>query len=102
MDNINFLSNFNHYEIYFILYLILINFISFSVFGLDKYKARKKKNRISEANLIFLSLIGGGLGALFAMLIFKHKSSKKLFYLGIPLITLLNKVLELFILNSIK
>lgn len=96
------LSKLNTHEIYFITYLVLINLISFLVYGVDKKKAKNKQWRIPESTLIFLSLIGGGLGGLIAMVIFKHKLSKKLFYIGLPIIIIINKIVELAIFNLLR
>ncbi len=65
-------------------------------------KAEKKRWRISENTLIILGLLGGSTGILIGMVMFKHKLSKKKFYIGIPLILILNKILELTILNYIN
>lgn len=61
-------------------YLIVINIFSFLCYGIDKWKAVTKRNRISERNLFFLSIIGGSLGALFGMFFFRHKIRKFRFY----------------------
>ena len=96
------LWNFNNKELYFILYLLIINLLAFITFALDKRKAMKKDFRVPEATLLFLSLLGGGLGGLMAMVIFKHKLSKKLFYIGLPVIIISNIIIELMIINYIK
>lgn len=96
------LSNFNSQEIYFLAYLLLINIITFISYGIDKSKARNKSWRISEFTLIFISIIGGGLGGLVAMVVFKHKLSKKSFYIGLPLIIILNAIVELIIFNYLR
>ncbi len=44
-----------------------------------------------------LSILGGASGSLIGMIVFHHKISKKKFYIGIPLIFLLNKIIELII-----
>jgi len=62
-----------------ILYLLTINTISFLIYGLDKYKAIKSKQRISEKNLHTLSFLGGFIGSIFAMLFFRHKIKKPKF-----------------------
>lgn len=97
-----FLSNFNTYEFYLLVYILGINLLTFIVYGVDKIKAKNKSYRIQEITLILLSLIGGGVGALMAMVVFKHKLSKKLFYIGIPMIIILNKIFQLALLNYIK
>ena len=69
-----------------IIYLIIINIVSFVAYGCDKFKARKGKFRISEKSLLMLALFGGCIGALFGMHLFRHKTRKIKFVLGIPLI----------------
>lgn len=96
------LSNFNNQEIYFLGYLILINIITFIAYGVDKSKSRNKQWRIPESTLIFLGLIGGAIGGLMAMVIFKHKLSKKSFYMGLPLIIVLNIIMELVIFSYLR
>lgn len=96
------LANFNNFELYLLLYIVGINIFTFIIYGLDKRKARKQSYRISELTLILLGLIGGALGGLMAMVIFKHKLSKGLFRLGIPIIIIVNKITELLIFNYIK
>lgn len=96
------ISNFNSKEISFLVYLICINIVAFVLFGVDKRKAEKKDRRISESFLLGISALGGATGALIGMIIFKHKSSKKKFYIGVPFLLLLSKIIELNIFNYIK
>ena len=70
-------------------YLLIINIITFIIYGIDKYKSIKHKYRISEATLIILAIIGGSIGAFFGMIIFHHKTKKKKFIITIPIIMLL-------------
>ncbi|OCK50943.1 hypothetical protein BA768_03930 [Chryseobacterium sp. CBo1] len=60
-------------------FLLIINLITFIIFSLDKWKATKHKRRISEFNLLILTFFGGTVGAISAMLIFRHKISKRSF-----------------------
>ena len=80
----------------FLYYLIVINIVTFLVYGIDKRKAmsqRKVKtkqgySRISEATLLMLAVIGGSIGALLGMKIWHHKTMHKKFKFGLPLILL--------------
>lgn len=70
-------------------YLLIINIITFTLYGIDKYKSIKHKYRISERTLIILPIIGGPLGALLGMFTFHHKTKKKVFIILIPIILLI-------------
>lgn len=96
------LSEFNDMEKIVVLYLVVINILSFAAMGMDKSKAKKHKYRISEGGLIALSVIGGAIGSLVGMVGFRHKTSKKKFYVGIPIIYVFNQIMILFIFNIIK
>lgn len=69
---------------YFQIYLLLINCISFVVFGFDKLQSLRNNtnsNRIRERTLLIIVLIGGTLGGLLAMVFLKHKIKKVSFIL---------------------
>lgn len=74
---------------YFILYLILINAAAFILYGIDKKRAREGRWRIPEKILFGMAVIGGGAGALAGMSFFHHKTRKPRFYIGVPLLLLL-------------
>lgn len=78
--------------------LILINAITFVVYGIDKAKAVKGAWRIPERVLIGLAACGGGVGALLGMIIWHHKVRKPLFYIGVPAI-LIAEVIVAFIIR---
>ena len=80
-----------------VLYLIVVNILTFLVFGIDKRKARKGRWRIPEATLIGLSAAGGSIGALLGMHLFRHKTQKRKFTLGIPAILIIQAVLAYFL-----
>jgi uncharacterized membrane protein YsdA (DUF1294 family) len=67
-------------------YLIVINIVTFFVYGIDKIKAKRGSWRISEATLLILAIIGGSIGALFGMNVWHHKTQHKKFKYGLPLI----------------
>lgn len=72
-----------------VIYLILINFIAFLSMYIDKKKAIKGKWRIKESTLLILALVGGSVGAIIGMYAFHHKTQKPRFFLGIPIIIVL-------------
>lgn len=86
---------------YLIIYLIAVNLFTYIAFYVDKKKAQKGKRRISEKELLQLSLIGGIIGALFAMKNFRHKTQKKSFYNKIYSILLLYICLILYIIYKL-
>ena len=72
------------------IYLILINILSFILYGLDKYKAIKNKWRIPESVLLSISFLGGGIGSTLGMYAFRHKTKKKKFiFLNLLLLVIL-------------
>ena len=75
-----------------ILYLIIINVVTFVIFGVDKYKAIRQEWRIRESTLLGLALIGGSIGGWLAMYIFHHKTKKVKFFVGIPVILVIQIV----------
>ena len=72
-----------------IIYLIITNLIAFILYGLDKYKAIKNAWRIPESLLLTISFLGGSIGAILGMIIFRHKTKKKSFRIMIPLIIII-------------
>ena len=58
-------------------YLIVINIVTFLVYGIDKGKAKQGSWRISEATLLMLAVIGGTIGALLGMQVWRHKAMHK-------------------------
>jgi len=74
-------------------YLIVINVVTFTVYGIDKLKAKQGSWRISEATLLILAVIGGSFGALFGMKVWRHKTMHKKFKYGLPLILIIQIIL---------
>ena len=78
------------FEKYILIYLIIINLITFIVFALDKIYAIKKKWRYKEVSLLGMCLVGGAIGGFLAMHLFRHKTKKKVFVIGVPLIIIIH------------
>ena len=66
------------------IYLLIINVVTFALYGIDKWKAIHNKWRIREATLLITALIGGSLGAFIAMQMFRHKTKKWYFKYTVP------------------
>ena len=74
---------------YLAYYLLAINAVTFIVYGIDKYKAKKAKWRISEATLLLLAVLGGSIGAWIGMKVWHHKTILKKFIYVLPAILLI-------------
>ena len=78
-------------------YLLAINAVAFIMYGIDKYKAKKAKWRISEATLLLLAVVGGSIGAWMGMKVLHHKTMHKKFKYGIPAILLIQIALMAYL-----
>ncbi|WP_263602893.1 DUF1294 domain-containing protein [Chryseobacterium sp. PET-29] len=77
--------------------IAVISIITFIIFGIDKRKAVKHQRRIPESTLLSLTFLGGTIGALLGMLVFRHKISKRSFLLKFALIVLIQALFIYFI-----
>ena len=66
--------------------LLLINLITFAVYGYDKSCAKRRAWRVPEIRLLLLAAVGGSGGALLAMFLFRHKTKHLKFTIGVPVI----------------
>ena len=82
-------------------YLLAVNIATFFLYGIDKYKAKKGKWRISEATLLLMAVIGGSIGAWGGMRIWHHKTMHKMFTYGIPVIIIFQVALAVYLLTNI-
>ena len=76
-----------------IVWIIIINLLTFILFVDDKKRAVKHKYRISEFTLLTLAFMGGSAGALLAMTLVRHKTKKKVFTVGIRLMLVMHVIL---------
>lgn len=86
--------------IYFIIYLIIVNIVAFLAMFIDKRKAKYGKWRIKEHTLFILALIGGSIGAIIGMYTFRHKIKKARFFIGFPVILIVEILLGFMIYND--
>ncbi len=79
-----------------IIYILLINIIAFLAMWIDKKRAENGEWRISENGLFTLVLLGGGIGGIAGMYVFRHKTKKLKFTIGFPTILILEIVLIIY------
>ena len=96
--NFAFWEFFGKYKI-LIVYLAIINFITFATFAIDKIHAIEGKSRIRILTLIGLAFMGGSVGALLGIYIFRHKTKVDYFTVGIPLIMVMQGAVVFLVMN---
>ena len=73
-------------------YLAVVNVIALAVYGWDKLCAKRGMWRVPEKILLLLAFLGGSVGAMTAMAIFRHKTLHLKFRYGVPLILILQLI----------
>ncbi len=79
-----------------IIYLVAINVIGFFAMLIDKEKAKRGAWRIPEKTLFLITLLGGGIGTIAGMYLFRHKTKKLKFTIGFPVILLTEIALVIY------
>ena len=82
---------------YSLYYLFAVNSLTFLLYGIDKYKAKKGRWRISEATLLTMAAIGGSIGAWAGMRTWHHKTMHKKFKYGIPVTIIMQIALVVYL-----
>lgn len=82
---------------FYIYFSLIINILTFLLFGIDKLKAKLNKWRIPEKILILFCLLGGAFGGISGMLVFNHKTRKPKFYILVPLFFFIHSALLIYI-----
>ena len=80
-----------------LLYLLIINLIGFVMMWSDKRRAKWGKWRIPEQTLFVVTALGGGIGTIAGMYIFRHKTKKLKFIIGLPTLVILEIILIMYI-----
>ena len=80
-----------------IIYLIIINVVGFFAMLIDKEKAKRGSWRIPEKTLFTITLLGGGVGTIAGMYLFRHKTKKLYFTIGFPVILFSEIFLAIYI-----
>lgn len=81
---------------YIMIYIASINIIGFLAMFIDKQKAKYGYWRIPEKTLFILTLLGGGIGTITGMYLFRHKTKKTYFTIGFPAILVIEVILVIY------
>ena len=100
MNEINLQSIFSVKTV--LLYLLIINIIGFLTMFVDKQKAKHGSWRIPEKTLFLITAIGGGIGTITGMYLFRHKTKKLAFTIGLPVLLILDVVLVIYLIIVFK
>ena len=87
----------NGTAIWIIAYVVIANLFGFASMGIDKYRAQNHKWRISEAMLFFFAIIGGSIGSILGMKLFRHKTKHKLVTIGLPIVLIVQIIVILYL-----
>ena len=79
-----------------LLVLVGLNLLAFALYGIDKRKAKRGAWRISEATLLLIAALGGSIGALLGMELFRHKTRHVKFRVLVPLFLILHIALGVY------
>ena len=80
-----------------IAYLVVVNLVAFALMGIDKQKAKKGKYRIPEKTLFLSAILGGSIGAMYGMHLFRHKTKHITFKFGMPIILIVQMLLVIIV-----
>ena len=80
---------------------LLLNLVSFLLFGLDKWEAMHGRWRIPESTLLLSAALGGSTGAFLGMKMFHHKTRKAKFYLGVPALWIIQVILLWYLMHRL-
>ena len=79
-----------------IIYLLIINVIGFLLMGIDKKRAKMMEWRIPEKTFFLITLFGGGVGTIAGMYTFRHKTRKKYFTVGLPVMLIIEIICVIY------
>lgn len=85
-----------------LIYILIINVITFFIMWFDKHEAKIGDWRVPERTLFLLVLLGGGIGGIAGMYVFRHKTRKWYFKIGFPAILIMQIILVIYLKNLYK
>ena len=80
-----------------LIYILIINVITFFMMWFDKHEAKIGDWRVPERTLFLLVLLGGGIGGIAGMYVFRHKTRKWYFKIGFPAILIIQIVFIIYV-----
>jgi len=83
-----------------LIYFVMINVVTFFVYGIDKWKSQHDRWRVPESALLGLAAIGGSVGAWLGMKVWHHKTQHKKFKVGVPVMLLIQIALVVWVCGS--
>ena len=78
-------------------WVIVLSVVLLIVMAADKSAAQRHARRVRESTLLMLAVIGGSVGGILGMLLFRHKTQHRVFVLGFPCIALAQAALGYFV-----
>ena len=87
---------------FLLLYLLIINALGLILMRIDKKKAQLGRWRIRESTLLTLAALGGSVGTILGMNLFRHKTKHLKFSLGLPVILVLQIMIAVILLIAKK
>ena len=82
------------------IYLLFLTIMSFLIFATDKFQAKNNRMRIPENTLLVVTFLGGSIGSILTMLLFRHKTSKRSFLLNFFLVVAVQIILIILFLRK--
>lgn len=81
-------------------YIVLVNLGGFCLMGMDKRRAKRHEWRVPETRLFLVALLGGSIGSIVGMRVFRHKTKHWYFVWGMPAILVLQIVMAVAVLHK--
>ena len=85
---------------YAVAYIVIVNILAFSLFGIDKSAAIQQRQRIPNRVLLLTAVFGGSLGSLVGMYTFRHKTKKWYYTITVPVLLVIQIVAAVLLLSS--
>ena len=82
-----------------LLWVVAANIVAFILYGIDKRRAKRHAWRIPEAVLLGIAVVGGSIGAIVSMFLFRHKTKHPAFRIGLPAILIIQIIFAILLIK---